>query len=69
MFTFLGVKIPASAFSSGLIGNSEVKVLTRTKTRRLNRNAPKAKTHKPKKGKGAYVRIKAILKNFFRGLK
>lgn len=35
---------------------------TRLKTRRLNKNAPKAKTHRPKKGKGSFYRrfIKAL---------
>lgn len=28
--------------------------MKQVKTRRLNKNAPKAKAHKPKKGKGSY---------------
>jgi hypothetical protein len=39
----------------------------RLKSRRLNRNAPKAKTHKPKKGKGSFIRTLTLaLKNLVR---
>lgn len=31
-------------------------MLTRTKTRRLSKIRPKAKVHKPKRGKGSYLR-------------
>ena len=33
-----------------------------SKSRRFNKNAPKAKIHKPKKGKGVYNRFKQWLK-------
>ncbi len=47
---------------------TRINTFKRLRGRRLNRNAPKAKTHKPKKGKGAYSRIKSAIRAAIRVL-
>jgi len=50
---------------------SKYKVIPkRLKSRRLNKNAPKAKVHIPKKGKGSFVRrLKKALKEYLSNVK